>query len=208
MWRCVKVLLCLLVLKTVLVTFASYQDYFPANFHADFLLGREEYFHGPYEWAFYTHIIVGPFVLMVGLVLLSESFRHRFPRWHRRLGQVYLVCVIAVVVPSGLWMARYAESGAIAGVGFSALAITTAVFAAMGWRAAVKRRFDEHRVWMQRCYTMLCSAVVLRIIGGASDMMDLEWTYTLAAWMSWVLPLLLIEASRVAPRLLLQKSSA
>ena len=206
MWRCVQVLLCLLVFKTALVTFANYPDYFPANFRADFLLGREGYFHGSYQGAFYAHIVTGPFVLLAGLVLLSESLRCRFPRGHRRLGQVYLVCVLGVIVPSGLWMARYAESGTIAGVGFAALAVVTGVCAAMGLRSAVERRFDKHRVWMQRCYVLLCSAVVLRIIGGASDLMNLEWTYPLAAWASWLLPLLALELFRLNSRcLLLQK---
>jgi hypothetical protein len=196
MWRCVQVLLCLLVFKTALVTFANYPDYFPANFRADFLLGREGYFHGSYQWAFYAHIVTGPLVLLAGLVLLCESLRRRFPRGHRRLGQAYLICVIGFIVPSGLWMSRYAESGTIAGVGFAALAIVTAVCASMGWRAAIARKFEQHRAWMLRCYVLLCSAVVLRIIGGASDLMDLEWTYPLAAWASWLLPLLALEVFR------------
>jgi hypothetical protein len=208
MWRCVQVLSSLLVLKTVLVTFASYSGYFPANFRTDFLLGRESYFHGPYQWAFYAHVLAGPLVLLAGLVLLSDTFRRRFPQRHRRLGQVYLVCVLALIVPSGLWMAKYAQSGVVASAGFAALAVVTAVCAAMGWRTAVARRFDVHRIWMQRCYVLLCSAVVLRIIGGASDLANAEWTYPIAAWMSWLVPLLIIEIARAAPHLLLRKSSA
>jgi hypothetical protein len=196
MWRCVQVLVCLLILKTVVVTFANYPDYFQANFRADFLLGRKGYFHGSYQWAFYAHIVAGPLVLLAGLLQFSDTFRRRFPRWHRGLGQVYLVCVLTIIVSSGLWMAKYAQSGAVAGAGFATLSVVTAAFAIQGWRTAVGRRFDEHRVWMQRCYAMLCSAVVLRIIGGASEVMDLEWTYPLAAWASWLLPLLVLELLR------------
>lgn len=203
MWRCVQVLACLLIFKTVLVTFANYPDYFPANFRADFLLGRKGYFHGSYQWAFYAHIVAGPVVLLAGLVQFSDTFRRRIPQWHRRLGQVYLVCVFVFIVPSGLWMAKYAQSGAVAGAGFAGLAVVTAVCAAMGWRTAVVRRFDVHRIWMQRCYAMLCSAVVLRIIGGASDVMDLEWTYPLATWASWLLPLLVLELLRLNRQYLL-----
>jgi hypothetical protein len=196
MWRCVQVLACLLIFKTVFVTLANYADYFPANFRADFLIGRERYFQGTYQWAFYVHIVAGPVVLLAGLIQFSKTFRRHFPQWNRRLGQVYLVCVLTIIVPSGLWMAKYAQSGAIAGAGFAVLAIVTAICAAMGWRTAVARQFDLHRIWMQRCYVLLCSAVVLRVIGGASDVMDLDWTYPVAAWISWLLPLLVLELLR------------
>jgi uncharacterized membrane protein len=200
MLRVVQVLAGLLICKTVLVVFVNYRDYFPADFQADFLLGREAYFGGAYQWAFYPHIIAGPFVLIAGLVLLSDSMRRRFPVWHRRLGRVQVVCVLFVVAPSGLWMARYAATGAIASIGFALLAVATAYSAAQGWQMAIRRHFNEHRIWMQRCYVLLCSAVVLRVIGGASDVLGVEWTYPLAAWASWLVPLIALESLRLIPR--------
>lgn len=196
----VQVLACLLVCKTVLTVLLDYRGYFPANFRSDFLLGRETYFGGTYQWAFYAHIIVGPFVLVSGLVLLSDVVRLRFPIGHRRLGRVHVLCVLLVLAPSGLWMARYAASGAIAGVGFALLAVFTAYCAAKGWQTAVQRRFAEHRDWMQRCFALLCSAIVLRVIGGASDVLGVEWTYPFAAWGSWLVPLAVMEFLRVRSR--------
>lgn len=185
-----------LVLKTVFAVLLIFPDYFPPNFRSDFLLGRQAYFFGAYQWAFYAHVVVGPFVLLSGLVLLNEPFRRRFSLWHRRLGRVHVVCVLFVVAPSGLWLAPYAASGSVAAAAFAALALATAGCAAMGWRAAVQRRFDSHRMWMTRCYVLLCSAVVLRVIGGASDVAGIEWTYPYAAWVSWLLPLLALETLR------------
>ncbi|MEZ6119343.1 MAG: hypothetical protein R3C28_22630 [Pirellulaceae bacterium] len=49
----------LLVIKTVLVTWNSYADYFPPNFQADFLLGRQSTFFGLFAVAFYVHILSG-----------------------------------------------------------------------------------------------------------------------------------------------------
>jgi hypothetical protein len=196
MLRVVRVLAGLLVCKTVLVVFVSYHDYFPANFNSDFLLGKEAYFGGAYQWAFYAHIVTGPFVLASGLVLLSDSIRRQFPFWHRRLGRVHVLCVLFAVAPSGLWMARHAGTGTVAGVGFALLAIATAYCAGKGWQTAVERRFDEHRAWMQRCFALLCSAVVLRVIGGASDVLGVQSTYPFAAWLSWLVPLMLLELLR------------
>ncbi|MEX1223434.1 MAG: DUF2306 domain-containing protein [Pirellulales bacterium] len=198
--RIIQLLACLLVCQTIVAVLLSFRDYFPPNFRSDFLLGRSGYFFGLYQWAFYAHILSGPFTLIAGLLLLSESFRRRAPQWHRRLGKAQIVVVLLVLAPSGLWMARYATTGAVAAVGFAVLAVATAACAAMGWRAAVGRRFDKHRQWMLRCFALLCSAVVLRAIGGLSEVMDLHWTYPLAAWISWLLPLAAVEAMRIVPR--------
>lgn len=72
-----------------------------------------------------------------------------------------------------------------------ALAIATAGCIAVGVRAAVRRRFVDHRRWMWRAYLLLCSAVVIRLIGGFATVTGLafEWVDPLAAWVSWVAPL-------------------
>ena len=103
-------------------------------------------------------------------------------------------------VDSGLWMARYAEAGAIAGTGFAALAVVTGICVALGWRSVVTRRFAEHQRWMLRCFILLCSAVVLRVIGGLTIVtgVESEWSYPLAAWTSWLLPLMAYEVIRFA----------
>ena len=197
--RVVQVLACLLVCKTTTSILLAFGDYFPPNFRSDFLLGRSTYFFGTYQWAFYAHIITGPFTLIAGLVLTNETLRRRFPTWHRRLGRVQMVCVLFLVAPSGLWMARYAATGGVAALGFATLAVVTVICAAQGWRAAIRRRFDQHRRWMLRCFALLCSAVVLRVIGGLSDVLGLEWTYPFAAWISWLLPLFFLESLRFIP---------
>ncbi len=124
--RIIQLLACLLVCQTVLAVLFSFRDYFPPNFRSDFLLGRDAYFFGLYQWAFYAHILSGPFTLIAGLLLLSDSLRLRAPQWHRRLGKVQILVVLLVLAPSGLWMARYAITGAVAAVGFAVLAVATA----------------------------------------------------------------------------------
>jgi hypothetical protein len=189
------VLICRVTLSVVL----GYRDYFPPNFDSDFLLGRESYFWGAYRWAFYVHLASGPLSLLLGVVLVSNRFRQRFPRWHRRLGRLQATNVLLLVAPSGLWMAYYAATGAIAGAGLGLLAIATAAYIALGWRAAVMRRFAEHQLWMQRSFVLLCSAVVIRLVGGLATVthFDALWLYPLSAWASWLVPLLVFEAMRL-----------
>lgn len=193
MQRIICILATLLVCKIVIGVFIGFADYFPPNFQSDFLRGRGTYFFGAYGVAFYVHIVSGPLTLLAGLLLISDAFRRRFPVWHRRIGRIQVLCILLLLNPSGLWMALYAETGTLAGAGFATLALTTTCFAALGWRAAVTSRFDHHRRWMLRTYVLLCSAVVLRVIGGLSEVLLLEETYPLAAWISWLLPLLLLE---------------
>ena len=185
----------LLVLKVTLSVVLKYGDYFPPNFQSDFLLAREEYYRGVYEWAFRAHLVSGPIALILGLLLVSETFRRRFPKWHRVLGRVQVFGVLLLVAPSGLYMAPYAQAGPVAAAGFAALAAATAFTVAMGWRSAVRRRFVAHRRWMWRNFMLLCSAVVIRLIGGLATLCgaQFEWLDPLAAWLSWLAPLAAFE---------------
>lgn len=191
----VRLLAGLLVVRVVCSVVLTYRDYFPANFRSDFLFGREDHFRGLYQAAFYTHIVSGPVALLLGLVLVSDVFRQRWPTWHQRLGKLQALNVLAFVVPSGLVMAFRARSGAIAGTGFAALALATAFCVALGWRAAVRRQFGIHRDWMWRCYLLLCSAITLRLAAGLATVLGSEatWLYPATAWASWLLPLGILE---------------
>jgi hypothetical protein len=200
--RCQKALTlaaALLVLKVTAEVVLGYRNYFPPNFHSDFLHGRERYFSGGYQWAFYTHIASGPVTLVAGLLLVSERFRLRFAQWHRVLGRMQVALVLLLVSPSGLWMAFYAAAGTTATVSFALLAILTGACAALGWRAAVQRRFLVHRRWMWRCFLLLCSAVILRLVGGLATFCGVhaEWFDPLASWACWVMPLAVFELSRL-----------
>jgi len=59
--------------------------------------------------------------------------------------------------------------------------------------------FAIHRRWMWRTFMLLCSAVVLRMLGGLATVVhfDAVWLYPLSVWLSWTVPLLALEASRL-----------
>lgn len=192
----------LLIVKVTIAVMLGYRNYFPPDFNSDFLRGRADYFFGGYRWAFYPHIASGPVSLVLGMVLLSERFRRRFPKWHRRLGRIQIANILLLVTPTGLWMARYAAAGTVAAVGFALLACLTGACAALGWRAAVRRRFSVHRRWMSRSYLLLCSAVVLRLLGGLATVSGVQaaWFDPVASWASWIVPLAVFELSGLFKR--------
>jgi uncharacterized membrane protein len=198
--RILILLAALLIWKVTLSVVIEYRNYFPPNFDSEFLRGRQAYFWSGYAWAFYVHLVAGPASLVLGTILISQRFRSSFPAWHRRLGRVQGLCVLLLVAPSGLWMARHAMTGAVAAAGLGLLAIATAFCVTLGWRAAVRRRFAEHRRWMERTFILLCSAVVIRLIGGAADVINVDaiWLYPLSVWASWLVPLVAFELLRSA----------
>lgn len=200
--RVLTVLAGILVLKVTAAVVLGYRNCFPPDFNSDFLRGREGYFWGTYQWAFYTHIASGPFTLIFGTFLISERFRLRFPAWHRLMGRLQVALILILVAPSGLWMAYHAAAGPIAGIGFAILAILTGTCAALGWRTAVQRRFAVHRRWMWRSYLLLCSAVVLRLSGGLAAISGVQaaWFDPLASWASWIVPLVVFEWTAVRTR--------
>ncbi len=201
-----KLLACLagalIILRVTLGVVIGYVDYFPPNFYAEFLSGRQHYFFGPYQWAFWIHILFSPLVMISGLVLLGSGLRPGFRIWHRWLGRVHTVIVLGLVAPSGLWMSFYTLTGAWAGTAFAFSSCMTFACAAMGWRCALARQFNAHSVWMTRCYLLLCSAIVLRLLSGAATVFhsDQIWTYPVFAWISTTVPVATYELLRVRTR--------
>jgi hypothetical protein len=185
-----------LILRVLAVILANYPDYFPPNFDSLFLQGREATFHGAYRIAFYVHIFTGPLVLFNGLILLSEYVRRRHGGWHRWLGRVQVAVLLFFVLPSSVVMSRRAFGGWPAGLSFLVLSAATASCAIVGVVHACRRRYDQHRRWMLRCYVLICSAVALRLISGTAGLVGVpspEQAYIFAAWSSWLFPLAACE---------------
>lgn len=186
----------MLILRVLGVILSNYPDYFPPNFDALFLLGRETTFHGIYRVAFYTHILSAPLVLFTGLILLSARVRRWNSLTHRILGWVYVIVLLMLMMPSSVVMSRQAFGGWSAGLSFLLLSMATASCAVMGVIHARRRRYDRHRRWMLRSFVLICSAVTLRIISGAAGEIGVpspEGAYIVAAWCSWLIPLTVYE---------------
>ncbi len=112
-----------------------------------------------------------------------------------------MLLVLAVVVPSGLVMATQAHAGPIAAYGFASLSIATAACAMMALYFARNRNFRSHPSWAIRCFLLLASPLLLRLISGAAivTQMESEWFYRLNAWVSWLIPLVIYEIWRHWP---------
>jgi hypothetical protein len=109
-----------------------------------------------------THMIVAPIALLTGPWQFIPGLRARWPRLHRWTGRLYvLACVVAGI--GALATAPFASGGPIAGLGFGILAVLWLWTTISGWRAAVNRKIDQHRIWMRFSYALTFGAVTLRL---------------------------------------------
>ena len=195
-------LLVVLFFKVLVMIVYEYRNYFPASFESNFLFGREEIFFGTYRFAFYTHIISGPFCLLIAAFLMFSGKRKSLRNWHRRMGKTLAYLVLLVMLPSGFVMATQALTGPIAGAAFFVLTFATALCVSIASWHASQRRFAIHQVWATRSFILLCSPMLLRLMTGATIVLDIDnaWTYRFAAWSSWSIPLAIFEIRRLLQR--------
>ena len=109
-----------------------------------------------------AHMLVAPVALLIGPFQFLPNLRARRPRLHRWSGRVYVAaCLIAGA--AGLATAFHASGGPVAGFGFGLLAVLWIVATLGALRAAMRKRFDLHRLLMRFSYAMTFGAVTLRL---------------------------------------------
>lgn len=190
-WGCVIV-----STKVFLSILYQYQWYFPADFDASpFLSGRRFTFTGLYRSAFYVHIAAGPIALLLGTFLIVSGGKRRWIRVHRCGGKALLLVVLLAVVPSGFVMSGQAYAGPIAEAGFYVQSLLTGLTVVAAGILARSGNIIAHRRWATRCYILLWSPLLLRMIAGLMIVFSLEseWTYRINAWFSWLVPLATYE---------------
>jgi len=196
-WRLIfAAAITLVLLKVLAMILWEYRRYFPADFDSAFLSGRRHTFTGLYRSAFYTHIIVGPATILLGGLLMASGTRpQKFRSAHRIAGRIQGVFVLLFTVPTGLIMASKAYAGPIAAYGFACLSLCTGGSMLLAVWYARQGRLVEHRRWATRCFILLCSPLLLRIMTGATVITNIEsdLTYRMNAWLSWLVPWMVFE---------------
>ena len=198
--------LLMLFARVMFLIVYEYQRYFPPDFAEGFLLDREAYFWGVYSAAFYSHIAIGPIVLLIAVFLMlsgaGNRYLKRFAHWHRPLGKLQFLLVVFLLTPTGIVMSTRANTGAVAGVAFLLLSLATAFsMIAAVWHIR-HGNIAVHRRWATRCFLLLCSPMLLRLMQGAVITLNYDSvaTYPVSAWASWTVPLLLFEINAIARR--------
>jgi uncharacterized membrane protein len=142
----------------------------------------------------FIHVVTGVIALVVGLLQFVPRIRMRVPALHRATGRIY-VGACAVSAPAGFMLALGTTAGSVAGTGFAVQALLLPLFTYLGWRAAIERRFAEHREWMLRSYALISAAITFRLMLPASVLLDLGFlpAYRAIAWLAWATNLVAAE---------------
>lgn len=141
-----------------------------------------------------VHVAGGVTALLVGPLQFVRRIRTRWPAFHRATGAIY-IAACAIGAPAGLMLALGATAGPVASVGFAIPALLWPLFTWLGWRAAIERRFADHRAWMLRSYALTSTAITLRLMLPASALLGLDFfeAYRVISWLSWSTNLVLFE---------------
>jgi hypothetical protein len=165
---------------------------------------QEVVFNIFWRTAFYIHITGGMIALLVGPFQFFRTVRNKMIKWHRKLGKAYLVAILFLAGPSGLFMAFYAEGGAVAVVGFSIMALLWIYTTYMAYESIRKKNIPAHRAWMTRSFALTFAAVTLRLyvpIASAVFYVPFHMVEASSAWVSWIPNLLVAELLlRVIPK--------
>lgn len=158
-------------------------------FAAGFLSDKQAIFN-TYKWPLYLHAFSAPLALLLGIIQFSTKPK----KLHKWLGKVYVIAILLFAAPSGFYMAFYAIGGWVSSFSFWLLSILWWWFTFKAFQLAKAKNFKAHKRFMTRSFILTNSAITLRILSFINIKFfhfDLESTYILISWLSW-LPILLV----------------
>lgn len=134
-----------------------------------------------------THGVAASTALLVGLLQFRSWPLKK--GWHRWLGRIYMLSIL-VAAATALPMAARAEGGLSSRCSFTLLALLWVATGYRAYQSARQGRFQEHRQWMVRNFSLTYSAVLSRLLlnglqAGGFEFLEI---YPLVTW-SWLLGL-------------------
>ncbi len=145
--------------------------------------------------AFYTHISLGGFSLLIGWSLFLKKLRAKKLHIHRLIGKIYIIAVLLSSV-TGLYVAYYATGGIFAKLGFTGMSVVWFTCTYIAYKAIRNKKIQLHERWMIRSYAVTFTGVTFRlwmpflIIVFQLDFLE---AYPIAAWASWMANLVVAQ---------------
>ncbi|WP_068844467.1 DUF2306 domain-containing protein [Flavobacterium chilense] len=145
---------------------------------------------------FYIHVYSAIFVLLAGFFQFSAVLLKKYPVAHRNIGKFYVLTVLFLSAPSGLFIGLFANGGLYSKISFVTLSILWFYFTIKGFTAIKNKNITKHKAFMLRSFALTFSAVTLRfwkvilVYLFHPSPMDL---YQIIAWLGWIPNLLIAE---------------
>lgn len=173
-------------------------EYIPAQSDVSFLMIKqtEVNTHTEYLYFFYAHVYTSIFVLFSGFIAVFVKPKAAFRILHRFFGKIYVILLLLLAAPSGIYMGFYANGGILAKISFVILGILWWITTYKAYLEIRKKNVLNHKKWMYRSYALAVSAITLRfwkvvlVYFFQPNPMDV---YEIIAWLGWVPNLILIE---------------
>jgi uncharacterized membrane protein len=172
-------------------------QYIPIDADVAFLRIKQHVVNTPfYLIAFYVHVLASVLVLAAGFTQFSDYLLAKHRLLHKRAGWLYVLVVLVLAAPSGLYIGLFANGGLSSQLAFVMLAILWFLFTLQAVLFAKKGNIQTHRQYMLRSFALTLSAITLRawkvIIVAIWHLPPMD-VYKIVAWLGWVLNLLIVE---------------
>lgn len=152
-----------LVFFTALLTFNSLPYFSEPRAHG-FVWEKGELADRPlWLGALVIHAGAGVVCLVSSFLQFFRPLLRRAPGLHRWLGRIYVFSVLALVAPTGFYLAFFAHGGVAGVIGFLLLGVLTTGTTWKGWIAMRRKRTAEHVTWMIRSFAMVTTALTFRL---------------------------------------------
>ena len=173
-------------------------EYIPAQSDVSFLMIKqtEVNTHTEYLYFFYAHVYTSIFVLFSGFIAVFVKPKAAFRNLHKFFGKIYVILLLLIAAPSGIYMGFYANGGILAKISFVILGILWWFTTYKAYLEIRKKNVLNHKKWMYRSYALAVSAITLRlwkvvlVYFFQPNPMDV---YEIIAWLGWIPNLILIE---------------
>lgn len=139
-----------------------------------------------YNTCFYIHIAAGALCIGTALIQFSRYILKKSKSIHRVSGKIYVLVVLFLAAPTGLYMSFFAKGSFWERALFMFMAGWWFITTLYGLSTIHKRNVIAHKVWMMRSYSMAMTAVTFRVYHIIFYLLDwghLE-NYELSLWIS------------------------
>ncbi|MFN8252401.1 MAG: DUF2306 domain-containing protein [Ferruginibacter sp.] len=179
----------LLLVKNTLPYFSFRQDFI-------FIEERALLFLKPvYKISFYIHILAGMFCVLAALTQFSSSILKKRKAIHIWMGKIYVVVVLVLGAPTGLYMSFFAKGSYWERLLFLFMAVYWFYSTMKGLQTIKQKNVLAHKNWMIRSYSMALTAVSFRVyhILFYYSGMDHLHNYEISLWISVLGNMLIAE---------------
>jgi hypothetical protein len=148
-----------------------------------------------YKACFYIHIFAGMFCIGAALLQFSSYVIKRRRTIHVYAGRIYVVVVILLGAPTGLYMSFFAKGGFAERGLFMFMAICWFYFTLKGFTSILQKKVLAHKIWMIRSYSMALTAVTFRVYYIVLYLGDVQLlqNYMVSLWISVIGNMLIAE---------------